>query len=61
MALPGRGLALAVARDWVYVLSAFRPELWAFRRRAGRLVATLPVARLAAELSRAPQPAGAAG
>jgi hypothetical protein len=50
VALPGRGLALAVTRDRVYVSSAFRPELWAVRRRDGRLVATLPVGRPAAEL-----------
>ena len=48
--LPERGLALAVAGDRVYVSSASGPELWAFRRRDGRLVATLPVGRAAADL-----------
>ena len=48
--LPGRGLALAVTRDRVYVSSAYGPELWAFRRRDGRLVATLPVGAPATDL-----------
>jgi DNA-binding beta-propeller fold protein YncE len=48
--LPERGLALAVAGDRVYVTSASGPELWAFRRRDGRRVATLPVGRFAADL-----------
>jgi hypothetical protein len=52
--LPGRGLALAVTRDRVYVSSAHGPELWAVRRRDGRLVATLPVGRFAAELLLSP-------
>ena len=50
VALPGRGRAPAVTRDRVYVSSASGPELWAVRRRDGRLVATLPVGRAAAEL-----------
>ena len=50
VALPARGLALAVGRDRVYVSSASSGEVWAFRRRDGRLVATLPVGRFATEL-----------
>ena len=54
VALPERGLALAVARDRVYVSSAYGPELWAFRRRDGRLVATLRVGPSAADLVLSP-------
>ena len=50
LALPEPGLALAVTRDRVYVSSASGPELWAFRRRDGRLVATLRVGASAADL-----------
>jgi hypothetical protein len=50
VALPGRGLALAVAGDRVYVSSASGPELWAFRRRDGRLVATLRVGQVPTDL-----------
>jgi hypothetical protein len=50
VALPARGLALAVGRNRVYVSSASSGELWAFRRWDGRLVATLPVGRFATEL-----------
>ena len=48
--LPARGLALAVAGDRVYVSSAYGPELWAFRRRDGRLVATLRVGQVPTDL-----------
>ena len=48
--LPARGLALAVAGDRVYVSSAYGPELWAFRRHDGRLLATLPVGAPATDL-----------
>ena len=54
VALPGRGLALAVTRDRVYVSSAYGPELWAVRRRDGRLVATLPVGAPATDLLGSP-------
>ena len=50
MALPERGLALAVGRERVYVSSAYGREVWAFRRRDGRLVATLFVCRPATDL-----------
>ena len=36
VALPERGLALAVGRDRVYVSSASSGEVWAFRRPDGR-------------------------
>jgi hypothetical protein len=52
--LPARGLALAVVGDRVYVSSAYGPELWAVRRRDGRLVATLPVGRYAIDLLTSP-------
>ena len=52
--LPARGLALAVAGDRVYVSGAFRSELWAFRRRDGRLLATLPVGAPATDLLGSP-------
>ena len=52
--LPAGGLALAVAGDRVYVTSAAGPELWAFRRRDGRLLATLSVGRSAADLLTSP-------
>ena len=50
VALPERGLALAVGRDQVYVSSASGAEVWAFRRRDGRLLATLPGGASAADL-----------
>ena len=50
VALPERGLALAVTRDRVYVSSAYGPELWAVRRRDGRLVATIRVGQVAPDL-----------
>jgi hypothetical protein len=54
VALPERGLALAVTRDRVYVSSAYGPELWAFRRRDGRLVATIRVGQVATDLITSP-------
>jgi hypothetical protein len=48
--LPERGLALAVTRDRLYVSSAYGPELWAFRRRDGRLVGTIRVGQVATDL-----------
>ena len=54
VALPERGLALAVTRERVYVSSAYGPELWAFRRRDGRLVATIRVGQVAADLVTSP-------
>jgi DNA-binding beta-propeller fold protein YncE len=48
--LPAQGLALAVAGDRVYVTSAYGRDVWAFRRRDGRLVATLPVGAVPADL-----------
>jgi hypothetical protein len=50
VARPERGPALAVTRDRVYVSSAYGPELWAFRPRDGRLVATIRVGQVPAEL-----------
>ena len=50
VALPERGLALAVGHERVYVSSAYGREVWAFRRRDGRLVATLPVGQSPADL-----------
>jgi len=54
VALPGRGLALAVTRSRVYVSSAYGPELWAFRPRDGRLVATIRVGQVPADLVTGP-------
>ena len=54
MALPERGLALAVTRDQVYVSSAYGREVWAFRRRDGRLVATLRTGLSPADLVTSP-------
>ena len=54
VALPERGLALAVAGDRVYVSSAYGPQLWAFRPRDGRLLATLPVGAPATALLGSP-------
>ena len=48
--LPEQSLALAVAGDRIYVSSAYGRGLWAFRRRDGRLLATLPVGAAAADL-----------
>jgi hypothetical protein len=50
VALPERGLALAVGRERVYVSSASGREVWAFRRRDGRLVATLRVGQVPTDL-----------
>jgi hypothetical protein len=52
--LPERGLALAVTRERVYVSSAYGPELWAVRRRDGRLLATLRVGQVPADLATGP-------
>ena len=52
--LPELGLALAVAGDRVYVTSASGRDVWAFRRRDGRLVATLPVGPIPADLLLSP-------
>jgi hypothetical protein len=54
VALPERGLALAVTRERVYVSSAYGPELWAFRPRDGRLVATIRVGQVPADLVTGP-------
>jgi hypothetical protein len=54
VALPERGLALAVGRDRVYVSSAYGPQVWAFRRRDGRLVATLRAGPAPADLLLSP-------
>jgi hypothetical protein len=50
MTLPERGLALAVGRDRVYVSSAYGREVWALRRRDGRLVATIRIGQAATDL-----------
>jgi hypothetical protein len=50
VALPERGLALAVGRERVYVSSAYGPEVWAFRRRDGLLVATIRAGQSPADL-----------
>ena len=41
-------------RDRVYVSSAYGPEMWAFRRRDGRLVATIRVGQVPADLVTGP-------
>jgi hypothetical protein len=56
VALPERGLALAVGRERVYVSSAYGREVWALRRRDGRLVATLRAGRSPADLLVSPAP-----
>jgi hypothetical protein len=52
--LPGQGHGLAVAGDRVYVSSASGRAVWAFRRRDGRLVATLRVGQVPADLLLSP-------
>jgi hypothetical protein len=54
VALPERGLALAVGRERVYVSNAYGREVWAFRRRDGRLVATLRAGLSPADLVTSP-------
>jgi hypothetical protein len=54
--LPGKGSAggLAVTEERVYVSDAFGHELWAFDRRRGRLVQTVPVGRGPLEITAGP-------
>jgi hypothetical protein len=43
--VPGVALGLAVTGERIYVLNSFGAEVWAFDRRAGRLLQTIPVGR----------------